>query len=111
MLKDGLTYLCFATADKKTAVCFSFLDEIRLKFCGSFEQDLVAKAMAYSTSFLDFKRILKEEMQRWSQVEHSDQKARFFFSCAFSLSADVLFQDCGCERQTRHGQDDDEEQH
>jgi hypothetical protein len=74
MLKDGITYLCFATADKKTAVCFSFLDDVRLKFCGSFEEDVVAKAMAYSTTFLDFKRILKEEMIKWSQVEHSDQK-------------------------------------
>jgi vesicle-associated membrane protein 7 len=74
MLKDGLTYLCFATAEKKTAVCFSFLDEIRLRFLGTYETDQIAKAMAYSTSFLDFKRVLKDEMIKWSAVEFSDAK-------------------------------------
>jgi vesicle-associated membrane protein 7 len=74
MLRDGLTYLCFATAEKKTAVCFSFLDEIRLKFLGTYDMDVIAKAMAYSTSFLDFKRVLKEEMAKWGAVEFSDAK-------------------------------------
>ncbi len=36
--------------------------------------DLIAKAMAYSTSFLDFKRILKDEMAKWGAVEFSDAK-------------------------------------
>ena len=74
MLKDGITYLCFATSDKKTSVCFSFLDEIRLRFRGTYEEDLIAKAMAYSTSFLDFKRILKEEMIRFGNIEFADNK-------------------------------------
>ena len=91
MLKDGITYLCFATADKKTAVCFSFLDEIRLKFCGTFEQDVIAKAMAYSTTFLDFKRILKEEMIKWSQVEHSDAKFRVSLCSVLVVLSDWHF--------------------
>lgn len=74
MLKDGITYLCFAVSEKKTAICFSFLDEIRLKFCGTYDHDLIAKAMAYSTSFLDFKRVLKEEMSRFGRIEHADNK-------------------------------------
>jgi hypothetical protein len=55
-------------------VCFGFLDEIRLRFCGTYEEDIIAKAMAYSTSFLDFKRVLKEEMIRFGKIEHADNK-------------------------------------
>lgn len=50
-VKEGVTYMCFATKDHKTSVCFAFLDEISKRFKATYEQSQIENAVAYSPQF------------------------------------------------------------
>jgi len=74
MVKDGVTFLCFATKEHKTAVCFSFLDEISKRFKATYEPKQIENAMAYSPQFEEFARVVEQEMNRFGHMKFADAK-------------------------------------
>lgn len=74
MVKDGVTYLCFATKEHKTSVCFAFLDEISKRFKATYDPAQIEGAMAYSPQFEEFSRVVEQEMNRFGQMKFSDNK-------------------------------------
>jgi vesicle-associated membrane protein 7 len=74
MVKDNVTYLCFAAKEHKTAVCFAFLDEIYKRFNATFEPQQIEGAMAYSPQFEEFARTVELEMNRFGHMQFADNK-------------------------------------
>lgn len=74
MVKDGVTYMCFATKEHKTAVCFAFLDEISKRFKATYDQAQIDNAMAYSPQFEEFARVVEQEMNRFGHMKFADNK-------------------------------------
>ncbi len=74
MVRDGVTFLCFATKEHKTAVCFAFLDEICKRFKATYDQAQVDAALAYSPQFEEFARVVEQEMNRFGHMKFADNK-------------------------------------
>jgi vesicle-associated membrane protein 7 len=74
MVRDGVTFLCFATKEHKTAVCFAFLDEICKRFKATYDQGQVEAALAYSPQFEEFARVVEQEMNRFGHMKFADNK-------------------------------------
>ena len=74
MVKDGITFLSFATKEHKTSVCFAFLDEISKRFKATYEPNQIENAMAYSPQFEEFARVVEQEMNRFGHMKFADNK-------------------------------------
>lgn len=74
MVKEGVTFLCFATKEHKTAVCFAFLDEISKRFKATYDQSQIDNALAYSPQFEEFARVVEQEMSRFGHMKFADNK-------------------------------------
>ncbi len=74
MVKEGVTFLCFATKEHKTAVCFAFLDEISKRFKATYDQAQIENALAYSPQFEEFARVVEQEMNRFGHMKFADNK-------------------------------------
>jgi vesicle-associated membrane protein 7 len=74
MVKEGVTFLCFATKEHKTAVCFAFLDEISKRFKATYDQGQIESALAYSPQFEEFARVVEQEMNRFGHMKFADNK-------------------------------------
>ncbi len=73
-VKDGVTFMCFATKEHKTSVCFAFLDEISKRFKATYEQSQIDNAVAYSPQFEEFARVVEQEMNRFGRMKFADNK-------------------------------------
>eukprot|EP01091_Cochliopodium_minus_P016694 TRINITY_DN6327_c0_g1_i1.p1 TRINITY_DN6327_c0_g1~~TRINITY_DN6327_c0_g1_i1.p1 ORF type:complete len:228 (-),score=30.13 TRINITY_DN6327_c0_g1_i1:30-713(-) len=74
MVQDGVTFLCFATKDHKTGICFSYLDDLSKKFTSMFDKDQLRKAQAYDPRYAGFARTLEVEMEKYSQMRFTDSR-------------------------------------
>eukprot|EP01091_Cochliopodium_minus_P020135 TRINITY_DN869_c4_g1_i2.p1 TRINITY_DN869_c4_g1~~TRINITY_DN869_c4_g1_i2.p1 ORF type:complete len:232 (-),score=41.00 TRINITY_DN869_c4_g1_i2:58-753(-) len=74
MVQDGLTYLCFATIEHKTTVCYGFLEEIRKRFTSMFDKNQMLNARAYDPRYAGFSRTLEIEMEKFGQITHVDER-------------------------------------
>jgi len=73
--EDGLVLLCLADKEVELRICYSFLQEIRTRFLGTYGESYKQSA-AYSLNA--FARVMNEQMNYYSHDPNSDQikKAR-----------------------------------